>query len=319
MLAPHELKNSPFTKSLRGYSTIEVDEHIDFLIEKYTELYRLNDELEKKLRLTEAQLDALKAEEDSIRTTLVNAQKAGTRIINEANERADVIMRSAKTNCDRLLAEFKASAKVENQRLEQIKREIAVFKASLFEAYQQHIEQVESIAPEVKIETFSEGQAEELAAEVMGRIRSDLSGQKPLISGSDDPFTPSLAEEEEEVEEEYGLSAETPIPDTVEEMTEVATTEEPVLDIRDEEVLSEASFENEPEEDEFPTERRVIEDDKRGGIVDSIRKLNNDARAFDDDDEELLSMLGRTASRQDESDMTSTDEFEMVYDRNNNK
>ena len=38
MLAPHELKNPEFTKSLRGYSTVEVDEHIDFMIEKYTEL-----------------------------------------------------------------------------------------------------------------------------------------------------------------------------------------------------------------------------------------------------------------------------------------
>lgn len=48
MLAPHELKNREFTKSLRGYSTVEVDEHIDFIIEKYSELYRENDELEKK-------------------------------------------------------------------------------------------------------------------------------------------------------------------------------------------------------------------------------------------------------------------------------
>lgn len=75
MLAPHELKNREFTKSLRGYSTVEVDEHIDFIIEKYSELYRENDELEKKLRLTEAQLDAMKGEEESIRSALVNAQK----------------------------------------------------------------------------------------------------------------------------------------------------------------------------------------------------------------------------------------------------
>ena len=38
MIAPHELKNKEFSKSLRGYSTVEVDEHIAFLIEKYTEL-----------------------------------------------------------------------------------------------------------------------------------------------------------------------------------------------------------------------------------------------------------------------------------------
>ena len=48
MIAPHELKNKEFSKSLRGYSTVEVDEHIAFLLEKYTELYRLNDELENE-------------------------------------------------------------------------------------------------------------------------------------------------------------------------------------------------------------------------------------------------------------------------------
>ena len=143
MLAPHELKNTAFSKSLRGYSTVEVDEHIEFIIEKYTELYRLNDELEKKLRITEAQLDALKAEEESIKSTLVNAQKASTRIINEANERADVIMRSAKNSCDRMIAELQANVVKENERLREAQSETASFKAALFEAYRDHIGQID--------------------------------------------------------------------------------------------------------------------------------------------------------------------------------
>ena len=31
MLAPHELKNKSFTKTMRGYNPQEVDEYIDFL------------------------------------------------------------------------------------------------------------------------------------------------------------------------------------------------------------------------------------------------------------------------------------------------
>ena len=49
MLSPSELKKRQFSKALRGYSAIEVDEHLDFILEKYTELYRRNDELEKEL------------------------------------------------------------------------------------------------------------------------------------------------------------------------------------------------------------------------------------------------------------------------------
>ena len=181
MLSPHELKNTEFSKSLRGYSTGEVDEHIAFLIEKYTELYRQNDELEKKLRLTGAQLDALKAEEESIRLTLVNAQKASTRIIAEANERADVIMRSAKTSCDRLIAELKVSVNKENERLERVRKEVSSFKAMLFEEYQAHIAQIEKIAPEVAIEPNEAADPDKLSEEVLARIRKDLTDDKSIV------------------------------------------------------------------------------------------------------------------------------------------
>lgn len=314
MIAPHELKNKEFSKSLRGYSTVEVDEHIAFLIEKYTELYRLNDELEKKLRLTEAQLDAIKAEEESIRATLVNAQKASTRIIAEANERADVIMRSAKNGCDRIIAELKANVKVENDRLRNAKKEVAAFKAALFEGYQTHIEQIEKIAPDVEIKPYDEMEAEELSKEVLERIRQDLSGKKPIISGTEDPF---FEEEEEEAEAEPAAedeeiapasSAEVPIPDIIDDLFDVKPDAEAFTAARD----SEETFLGEDEEDELPVQRQEIKDG--GSILDSIKRINETADSMGDDDEEFLRMLKNVSAENDRADMSSTDEFEMVYD-----
>lgn len=219
MLAPHELKNREFTKSLRGYSTVEVDEHIDFIIEKYSELYRENDELEKKLRLTEAQLDAMKGEEESIRSALVNAQKASTRIINEANERADVIMRSAKNSCDRLIAEFKANIKKETERLNEARKEVAAFKAALFEEYQAHIELIEKIAPDIAPVPSDDRTAEELSAAVIERIKNDLAGKESVISGSGVPYAADESAEKSAEAADYDTSdvsvttpAEAPIP-----------------------------------------------------------------------------------------------------------
>ena len=65
MLAPHELKNKTFGKAVRGYNPNEVDDYIDFLIEKYTELYRENDELERKLKIVVTNLDEIRDEEES--------------------------------------------------------------------------------------------------------------------------------------------------------------------------------------------------------------------------------------------------------------
>lgn len=295
MLAPHELKNAEFSKSLRGYSTVEVDEHIDFLIQKYTELYRLNDELEKKLRLTEAQLDALKAEEESIRITLMNAQKASTRIIAEANERADVIMRSAKNGCDRLIAELKVNVNAENERLHQVRREIASFKAGLFAEYRAHIEQIEAIAPDVPAELSDDADPEALSEEVLERIRRDLDGKKEIISGSEDPFTPI---DENGPEEQGGGDAELPIPETD---FEIAPDEEAFSAARDSEAI--------PVDDDFLTERTIVVENG-GSIVDSIRRLNDNATSRDDED--FLQMLKNAADRN--SGAVSTDEFEIVYD-----
>ncbi len=297
MLAPHELKNTAFSKSLRGYSTVEVDEHIEFIIEKYTELYRLNDELEKKLRITEAQLDALKAEEESIKSTLVNAQKASTRIINEANERADVIMRSAKNSCDRMIAELQANVVKENERLREAQSETASFKAALFEAYRDHIGQIEKIVPEIRIENNDDAIAEKLSGEVLERIRADLVGSDELISGSEDPFTP-VNESGDTVSSGSG-SAETPIPDSIDDD----------LQKPDEEAFSKAR----DSEQDFLSERTIILE-KGESILDSIRKISDEASSEDDD---FLSMLDSVAKENDKSNSSSTDEFDIVYDGKN--
>lgn len=297
MLAPHELKNTEFSKSLRGYSTVEVDEHIEFIIEKYTELYRLNDELEKKLRITEAQLDALKAEEESIKSTLVNAQKASTQIINEANERADVIMRSAKNSCDRMIAELQANVVKENERLREAQRETASFKAALFEAYRDHIAGLEKIVPEIRIENNDDAIAEKLSGEVMERIRKDLTGSSELLSGSDDPFTP-VNEDGDTVSAGSG-KAEAPIPERIDDD----------LQKPDEEAFSEAR----DSEQDFLSERTIILE-KGESILDSIRKISDEAS---DDDDDFLSMLESVSEENNKSSFSSTDEFDVVYDGKN--
>ncbi|MDY2905884.1 MAG: DivIVA domain-containing protein [Eubacteriales bacterium] len=311
MLAPHELKNREFTKSLRGYSTVEVDEHIDFIIEKYSELYRENDELEKKLRLTEAQLDAMKGEEESIRSALVNAQKASTRIINEANERADVIMRSAKNSCDRLIAEFKANIKKETERLNEARKEVAAFKAALFEEYQAHIELIEKIAPDIAPVSSDNRTAEELSAAVIERIKNDLAGKESVISGSGVPYAADKSADESAEAADYDTSdvsvttpAEAPIPKDI--FAEPEKDEE--RSVRDADGDNAAA----PSSDELVTHRSRVTDDGRGGIVDSIKKLNSTVSGSDDDDEEFLRMLKNVSNS--DSDAESEEEFLRVYD-----
>ena len=178
MLSPHELRAKEFTHAIKGYTTTEVDEHINFIIEKYTELFRANDELEKKLRQTQAELDAYKKDEDAIRGALLSAQRASAQIIEEANERADIIMRASKADCDKILLSFRDEAAKEREKLRGIRREVHLFKEQLFETYQQHIEMIEEVFPDAPDDDAYEADDEET-------IRSAIEGiKREIASGS---------------------------------------------------------------------------------------------------------------------------------------
>ena len=145
MLPPYELKNKEFSKTMRGYNTTEVDEHFAFIIEKYTELYRENDELERKLKTAYAKLDEIKNEEESIRSAMINAQRASAKLMTEANDRADIIINTARKTCDRILADFKSKIQEEKAVLLALNTSISEFKEKLFKLYGTHIASVEDI------------------------------------------------------------------------------------------------------------------------------------------------------------------------------
>ena len=169
MLAPHELKNKTFGKAVRGYSPNEVDDYIDFLIEKYTELYRENDELERKLKIVVTNLDEIRDEEESIRATLVKAQQLGEKIVREANEKADAITDSIKTRCEAIITDFRKQYSAERKEVWQLRNTVLDFKKNVYELYRDHIEELQSI---------SVNELEQLVipedTEVVGRILSDV-------------------------------------------------------------------------------------------------------------------------------------------------
>lgn len=187
MLPPYEIKAKEFTHVLRGYAVEEVDEYCAFALDKYTELYRENDALEQKITSLEAELAHFREDEESIRSALVDAKRASTRIVEEATERSKVILHSAKLNCDRILSEFRSAVSEERDELLLLRAMVKKFKDDLFSAYKTHIEYIERIAPELDSldeSEFSDEAVLRLAVEsIKGSIREDEStadGDIPL-------------------------------------------------------------------------------------------------------------------------------------------
>lgn len=174
MLPPHELRNKTFTKSLRGYNPVEVDEYVDFLIEKYTELYRENDELERKLRAAITRLDEIKEDEDSIRSTLIDAKRAANKIKADATERAEMIVKSAKESCNSILADLNDKIEIGRETIADLQRDAFELKQELFTRYSEHITFIEKLT-EGMDESAIPAQSE-LRREAIKRLKASITG-----------------------------------------------------------------------------------------------------------------------------------------------
>ena len=146
-ITPKALSEREFTKTIRGYSTSEVDSYINRVVENYAYLYRENIELAKRLSEATSRLESVSSEEELVRQTLQTAKRAGDKIIEEAYVKADDILASIKSSCDSILRNFRDKIEAQKNALAEIQQNILTFKNELFEKYRLHIELIEQISP----------------------------------------------------------------------------------------------------------------------------------------------------------------------------
>lgn len=148
MVSPQDLKRSSFSKTLKGYSTGEVDEYVAFLLSKYNEAYNEYAELERKYSAALIQLNEAKSEENTISATIVNAQKMADAIVNDAKEKASEIKNAVSDSCDKILSAYKTRVVEERDKLAMCEKAVAEFKDALYDAYRKHISMIDGIMPD---------------------------------------------------------------------------------------------------------------------------------------------------------------------------
>ena len=91
MLTPQEVSTHSFSKaSFGGYNMAMVDEFLDELTDDYTALYKENAALKAKLKVLGEKVEEYRATEDSMRATLLTAQRMADSIVKEAEQKRNL-------------------------------------------------------------------------------------------------------------------------------------------------------------------------------------------------------------------------------------
>lgn len=178
MLSIKDINEVSFRKSnFSGYNSDDVDQFIDEVLETVTaltkenaeiktrktddsaavqQLQAKNAELQEKLSILAAKIESYRAEEDGIKDAILSAQRLGNasireakakaeKIVNDANAKADALVKDAKGRSETLVKSYEKQIAAKEKELENMKREVTNFRASLYGIYKEHLAVIEKI------------------------------------------------------------------------------------------------------------------------------------------------------------------------------
>ena len=139
MISSEDVRRVTFDKAMRGYRCDDVDDYLKQVAESMDALAAKNDEMQKNLVVLAQRIDQYRAEEDTLRTTMINAQRLGENVIREAKQKAAEIIRTANMKADDREQRARDDVELAKQEIVTLKSEADSFKRSLMEMYRKHI------------------------------------------------------------------------------------------------------------------------------------------------------------------------------------
>jgi cell division initiation protein len=162
MLTPQEVSSHAFTKAVMGgYNMAMVDEFLDELTDDYTALYKENAALKAKMKVLVEKVEEYRATEDSMRATLLTAQRMADSIVKEAENKRDEIMAQAEKGAREKALVYARELEQAQERLRQGQQDLANFITTSRELCDREMRLLDEL-PQLPVETTAP--AEETAA-----------------------------------------------------------------------------------------------------------------------------------------------------------
>ena len=151
-MTAEDVKKVTFERGVRGYRPEDVD---DFLAQTARAMEELEAEcdaalaakadMESKMMILAQKVEEYRAEENTLKTALINAQRMGETVVHEAKQKADSILRDATGQTEFLRQQAEHDVKAEQTKLVRMKDEVVHFKDTILNLYKQHIESLSAI------------------------------------------------------------------------------------------------------------------------------------------------------------------------------
>lgn len=128
-LTPLDIHNKEFGRRLRGYDEDEVNEFLDQVIKDYEVLIRENKELQNHIAMLEEKLNHFSNIEETLSKTIIVAQEAADEVKSNSKKEAQLIIKEAEKNADRIINESLTKSRKVALEVEELKKQAVIYRA----------------------------------------------------------------------------------------------------------------------------------------------------------------------------------------------
>ena len=218
MLTPQEVEERVFPKAKKGgYDMQDVDNFLDQLTADYTELFKENAALKRKMKVLADKITEYQETEGAMRATLLAAQKMGNEIVEEAKAKQAKIIEDTEGAARKRSDELKKEIAELEERKKSLKSSVAAMAAGIRDLIA-HEQEFLSNLPAV------DGDQKGLpTGEERETIRRTMAEQRDALMAEKAAEEPAAEDKKDEDPTEEAASAEEP---AAEDKTEEAPAEE---------------------------------------------------------------------------------------------
>ena len=201
MLTPQEVSTHAFTKAMMGgYNMAMVDEFLDELTDDYTALYKENAALKAKMKVLVEKVEEYRATEDSMRATLLTAQRMADSIVREAETKRDEMMAQAQDAARDKIQQYREEIAQCEERLNQGRLELARFVAesrAVCEKQLAFLGQLPDmqVTPVAAAAAAAAAEADATADEIEEKVLSAFAAEAAEVEEEEAPAAAAVAEE----------------------------------------------------------------------------------------------------------------------------
>ena len=127
-LTPLDIHNKEFSRSFRGYDEDQVNEFLDQVIKDYEALIRENKDLQNQTLALQERLDHFTHIEESLSKTIIVAQEAADEVRSNSKKEAQLILKEAEKNADRIINESLTRSRKVSLEIEELKKQASIYR-----------------------------------------------------------------------------------------------------------------------------------------------------------------------------------------------